>query len=101
MEILIDFLRDGGFSSCGNLGVNVLRRARVGVSEQVLRVLDVNVGFVQQRRVAVTELMRGQIKPRLFPPAVPSLVEKVLLHQLNRHTAIYIILFAVARPAPP
>ena len=61
LKITVDLFCNFISAAIGDLGVNVLRRARVGVSEQVLRVLDVNVGFVQQRRVAVAELMRGQI----------------------------------------
>ena len=68
----INFLLDGEDLRCRNVGVDVLRDVSVGVSEQLLRVLDIDAGFVEQSGVAVSELMSGQVKTGLFLPMLPG-----------------------------
>ena len=75
----------GFFAPCmRNFCINILCCTCVGMTEQILCVLDVNARFMQKRRVAVTELMRGQIKPRFLLPMCPCFVKEMLTHEIGR-----------------
>ena len=80
LQIIVNPLGDDFAAFVGNLGVNVLRGSGVGVTEQRLRVLYVNVCLMQQRGVTVPELMGGQGQAGLALPVVPRLVEKIFFH---------------------
>ena len=90
LQIIVDSLGDDLAAFVGNFGIDVLCGSGVGVTEQRLCVLDVNVCLVKQRSVTMPELMGGQGQTGLALPVVPRLVKKVFFHQLNSEIFINI-----------
>lgn len=97
LKITVDLFCNFFSAAVGNLGINVLRHTHIRVAKELLRILNVNISFMKQRRVAVPKLMRGQVNSRFVPPKLPRFVEKIFFHQFTFVSAEQQIVFSSDR----